>query len=86
MTKLSDSVYTAYSTKPAPDSNGEQALRFLLNWLCAIVAPLIALDRCSQRRSAVNGRTMPVPVEVYKQLLAEKLLAEAPTLEAFRKL
>ncbi|HEY3227625.1 MAG TPA: DEAD/DEAH box helicase family protein [Roseiflexaceae bacterium] len=34
----------------------------------------------------VNGRTMPVPVEVYKQLLAEKLLAEAPTLDAFRKL
>jgi type I restriction enzyme, R subunit len=34
----------------------------------------------------VDGRTMPVPVEVYKQLLAEKLLAEAPTLEAFRRL
>ena len=34
----------------------------------------------------INGRTMPVPVEVYKQLLAEKLLIEAPTLEAFRRL
>nr|PZN33575.1 MAG: hypothetical protein DIU80_03570 [Chloroflexota bacterium] len=29
---------------------------------------------------------MPVPLEVYKQLLAERLLAEAPTLDAFRAL
>lgn len=34
--------------------------------------------------TTVNGRAMPVPVEVYKQMLAEKLLAEAPTLEQFR--
>ncbi|NJM08583.1 hypothetical protein HC891_23950 [Candidatus Gracilibacteria bacterium] len=32
----------------------------------------------------VDGKAMPVPLDVYKQQLAERLLAEAPTLDAFR--
>src|SRR6266540_553992 len=49
---------------------------------------LAGLHRSDNSRSTNNWRgcAMPVLVEVYKQLLAEKLLAEAPTLEAFRKL
>jgi type I restriction enzyme R subunit len=34
----------------------------------------------------VDGKAMPVPVEIYKQQLAERLLKEAPTLDAFRTL
>lgn len=34
----------------------------------------------------VDGKAMPVPLDVYKQQLAERLLAEAPTLDAFRAL
>ncbi len=34
----------------------------------------------------VNGKAMPVTVEEYKEQLAAKLVEEAPTLEAFRKL
>lgn len=34
----------------------------------------------------VDGRASPVTVEEYKEHLAEKLVEEAPTLEAFRKL
>ena len=33
----------------------------------------------------VNGKAMPVTVEEYKEKLAEQLIAEAPTLESFRK-
>lgn len=33
----------------------------------------------------IDGKARPVPLEVYKQMLAEKLLAEAPTLDTFRE-
>ena len=33
----------------------------------------------------VNGKAMPVTVEEYKEKLAQQLIAEAPTLELFRK-
>ena len=33
----------------------------------------------------VNGKAMPVTVEEYKEKLAQQLIAEAPTLESFRK-
>jgi type I restriction enzyme R subunit len=35
--------------------------------------------------TSVDGRATPVTVEEYKERLAEKLVSEAPTLEAFRK-
>lgn len=35
--------------------------------------------------TSVNGRAMPVTVEEYKERLAEKLVEEAPTLDAFRQ-
>ena len=33
----------------------------------------------------VNGKAMPVTIEEYKEKLAQQLIAEAPTLESFRK-
>ncbi len=34
----------------------------------------------------VNGKAQPVPLEVYKQMLAEQLIANAPTLDVFREI
>ncbi|MEP7378783.1 MAG: DEAD/DEAH box helicase family protein [Chloroflexota bacterium] len=34
--------------------------------------------------TTVNGQTVPLSLEVYKQRMAERLVSEAPTIEAFR--
>lgn len=46
---------------------------------------VIVTDAGKAILTSVNGQAVPVPVEVYKERLAAKLVEEAPTLETFRE-